>query len=165
MIPDRVGSITRSGSVYNSIITLVVIVAIILFDRPVMTLFVGRASPAIEIARHIQLISSWTFVMFGATMVLFSTVRANGATVPPLVILAVAFYPVRIGFAIWGERSMGADALWFAFPLGSAVSLALAMAYYRYGHWREQVLIVKTEPEHEKEQAHGTSEQARRKHQ
>jgi putative MATE family efflux protein len=161
---ERVNAITRSGISYNTVITLVVIAAIILFDRPVMTLFVSSASPAIPIARHIQLISSWTFVMFGATMVLFSTVRANGATVPPLVILAVAFYPVRIGFALIGERFIGADALWYAFPLGSAVSLGLAILYFRYGNWRQQVLVVPPDPEEGEEQAHGTSEPAGRLH-
>jgi len=160
---ERVNAITRSGIVYNTIITLVVITAIILFDRQVMTLFVGSGSPAIPIARHIQLISSWTFVMFGATMVLFSTVRANGATVPPLIILAVAFYPVRLGFAIFGQRLIGPDALWYAFPLGSLVSLGLAAWYYRNGHWREQVLIVPPEPEGE-EHAHATGEPAGRLH-
>jgi Na+-driven multidrug efflux pump len=95
---------------------LVVIVAIILFDRPVMALFVGGDSPAIPIARHIQLISSWTFVMFGATMVLFSTVRANGATIPPLVILAITLFPIRFGFAILGQRWLGSDALVVRLP-------------------------------------------------
>lgn len=161
---ERVGAITRSGILYNTAITLAVIVAIILFDRPVMAVFVGGDSPAIPIARHIQLISSWTFLMFGATMVLFSTVRANGATVPPLIILAIAFFPVRIGFALGAQGWLGADALWISFPLGSMVSLGLAALYYRSGHWRDEVLIVPPDPEEAEEHAHGTSEPAGRLH-
>jgi Na+-driven multidrug efflux pump len=157
-----VSATTRAGIIYNTFITLVVILAIILFDRQVMALFVGSASPAIPIARHIQLISSWTFVMFGATMVLFSTVRANGATMAPLIILAIAFYPVRIGFALIGPRFIGQDALWYAFPLGSLVSLSLSILYYRSGHWREQVLIVPPDPEEAGEHAHGAGEPAGR---
>ena len=159
---DRVNSITWAGIGYNTAITLAVITGIILFDRPVMALFVGSDSPAIPIARHIQLISSWTFVMFGATMVLFSTVRANGSTLAPLIILAIAFYPVRIGFAIWGQRWIGVDALWFAFPLGSLVSLTLAGLFYRYGGWRSQVLSVPPSPDHGEETAHTTGEPAGR---
>lgn len=161
---ERVNAITRAGIIYNTAITLAVIVAIILFDRQVMALFVGSESPAIPIARHIQLIASWTFVMFGATMVLFSTVRANGATMAPLVILAIAFYPVRIGFALVGPRLIGPDALWYSFPLGSLVSLSLAIVYYRSGHWREQVLIVPPNPEEAGEQAHAAGEPAGRLH-
>ena len=162
---DRVNAINRAGIIYNTVITLAVIVAIILFDREVMALFVGSDSPAIPIARHIQLISSWTFVMFGATMVLFSTVRANGATVAPLIILAIAFYPVRLGFAIEGQRWLGSDALWWAFPIGSVVSLALAALYYRYGHWRDQVLVVPPEhPSKPEEHSHADGEPAGRLH-
>lgn len=159
---DRVDAITRAGILYNTIITLVVIGAIILFDRSVMTLFVGSGSPAIPIARHIQLIASWTFVMFGATMVLFSTVRANGSTVAPLVILIISLYPVRIGIALAGQPVIGADALWWAFPIGSAVSLSLAALFYRYGSWRSQVLIVPPDPDEGHEHAHATGEPAGR---
>jgi len=159
---ERVGRITRSGILYNSAITLTVIAAIILFDRQVMALFIGADSPAIPIARHIQLIASWTFVLFGATMVLFSTVRANGATVAPLIILVIAFYPVRIGIALLGAPLLGADALWWSFPISSSVSLALGLAYYRYGRWRDEVLVVAPEAEHGEEQARAVTEPAGR---
>ncbi|WP_404339133.1 MATE family efflux transporter [Sphingomonas sp. MMS12-HWE2-04] len=159
---DRVGAITRSGLIYNTAITLVVIGAIILFDRPVMALFVGGDSPAIPIARHIQLLASWTFVMFGATMVMFSTVRANGATIAPLIILAITLFPIRFGFAVLGQTWIGPDALWLAFPLGSACSLGLAALYYRFGRWREGVLAVPPQPEDAEEHAHATAEPAGR---
>lgn len=159
---ERVGAITRSGLVFNTVITLVVIGAIILFDRPVMALFVGADSPAIPIARHIQLLASWTFVMFGATMVLFSTVRANGATVPPLVILAITLFPIRFGFAFFGQRWFGSDALWLSFPIGSAFSLLFAALYYRHGRWRTQVLEVPPEPATVEEETLATTEPAGR---
>jgi Na+-driven multidrug efflux pump len=159
---DRVDAITRAGLLYNTIITLVVITAIILFDRPVMSLFVGSESPAIPIARHIQLIASWTFVMFGATMVLFSTVRSNGSTIAPLVILIVTLYPIRLGIALFGQSLIGPDALWWAFPIGSGASLALAAWFYRRGTWRSQVLIVPPDPEEGEEHAHAGGEPAGR---
>ena len=161
---DRVDAITRSGVLYTTIITLVVIAAIILFDRPVMALFVGSESPAIPIARHIQLISSWTFVMFGASMVLFATVRANGSTVAPLVILAITLYPIRIGFALAFRPIMGPDALWWSFPISSFVSLCLAFWFYRRGTWRAQVMAVPHETERGTEHAHADGEPAGRLH-
>ncbi len=159
---DRVGAITRAGIIYNTAITVSVIMLIILFDRPVMALFIGADSAAIPIARDIQLIASWTFVMFGATMVMFSTVRANGATIPPLLILAVTLFPIRIGFAVIGQRWFGGDALWFAFPLSSAISLGLAALYYRYGRWRAGVLEVPPEPVDGGEHANTSAEPAGR---
>jgi Na+-driven multidrug efflux pump len=106
----------------------------------VMTVFLPGTSPALPIARHIQLLASWNFILFGVTMVLFSTVRANGAVLAPLAILIVAFFPVRIGFALAMRGEIGADALWWSFPLGSAASLLMATTYYRLGRWREAVI-------------------------
>ena len=159
---ERVDRITRSGITINTAITLAVILVIILFDRPLMALFVGSGSPAIPIARHIQLLSSWTFLMFGATMVLFSTTRANGATIAPLVILFVALYPVRIGIALGGLPRFGPDALWLAFPIGSLVSLGLAAWYYRQGTWRKQVLVVPPDAMEGEEHCQAASEPAGR---
>ncbi|MFA6607867.1 MAG: MATE family efflux transporter, partial [Sphingomonas sp.] len=94
------------------------------------------------IARHIQVLASWNFIVFGMTMVLFSTVRANGAVWAPLVMLIVAMYPVRLGFALAFKGVLGADSLWWSFPLGSVATLVMASVYYRYGGWRRQRLVV-----------------------
>ena len=39
------------------------------------------------------------------------------------------------------EPRFGIDAIWWSFPVGFAVSLTLAAAYYRFGRWRGQRLI------------------------
>jgi Na+-driven multidrug efflux pump len=133
---------TGKGILISLILTSTMVGVVILLDRPVMALFVSSDSPAIAIARHIQLIASWNFVLFGATMVFFSTVRANGAVLVPLAILVVALYPVRIGFAYFGRDWIGPDALWWSFPLGSVVTLALSATYYLNGSWRKGSLSV-----------------------
>lgn len=138
---DRVGGITRAGLLYNCLITGAMVAMVLLFDRPVMALFIGADSPALPIARHIQLIASWNFILFGMTMVLFSTVRANGAVWVPLLALIIAMYPVRIGFAIGARPLLGSDALWWSFPIGSLAALALAAAYYRFGNWRKGAIL------------------------
>ncbi|HEX8484234.1 MATE family efflux transporter [Sphingomonas sp.] len=153
---DRVGAITGYGLLFNLVLTGVMVAVVILFDRPVMTLFVPENSAALPIARHIQLIASWNFIVFGATMVLFSTVRANGAVLAPLIALLISLYPVRIGFALLARPWLGADALWWSFPLGSCVTLAMAALYYRFGNWRSGSLDV---PQDEAgEQAHAMTE-------
>jgi putative MATE family efflux protein len=156
---DRVNGITRAGLIWNCVITGAMVGVVLLFDRPVMALFVGGDSAAIPIARHIQLIASWNFVLFGMTMVIFATVRANGAVWAPLIALIVALYPVRIGFALGLEPLLGGDALWWSFPVGSAAALGLAAAYFRWGNWRKGALIRPPEVE---EHALATSEPAGR---
>jgi putative MATE family efflux protein len=139
---DRVGLIARAGLLYNVAITGAVVLAVLVFDRAVLGLFVGGGSPAIAVAQHINRLATWGFVLFGATMVLFGVVRSNGAVWGPLAILFVAMFPVRLGLAVGLAGWLGADALWWSFPAGSAATVVLAAAYYLHGGWRRGVVAV-----------------------
>lgn len=134
---ERVGAITRSGVIYNLAITGLLVILLAIADRPALALFLGGDSAALPIARHIQLIATWSFLLFGVTMVLFGTVRANGAVLGPLIILAIGLYPVRFGFALGAYPWLGADALWYSFPVSSFANMAMAIAFYLHGGWRK----------------------------
>jgi putative MATE family efflux protein len=134
---DRVSAITRSGIIYNLIITGLLIVVLIIFDRAALALFLGGNSPALPIAQHIQLLATWSFLMFGVTMIIFGTVRANGAVFGPLIILFIGLYPVRLGFALGTYDWLGADAIWWSFTVSSLANMALAIAFYLHGGWRK----------------------------
>lgn len=139
---DRVARITRSGLIYNVAITGAVVALVLLFDRPIIGLFIPGGSPALPIAEHINLLATWGFILFGGTMVLFGVVRANGAVWGPLAILTVAMFPVRLGVAFALHPLLGPDALWWSFPIGSGANVVLAALYYRYGGWRDFGLMV-----------------------
>lgn len=155
---DRVGQITRSGIIFNLAITGAIIVVALLFDRPLLSLFVAADSPVLPLAEHINLLATWGFMLFGVTMVLFGTVRANGAVWGPLAILFIAMFPVRLGTAMALRPLIGPDALWWSFPLGSGTTVALAALYYRHGGWRRGALLAPEE--HGEERSHADVEPA-----
>ncbi|WP_255247008.1 MATE family efflux transporter [Sphingopyxis sp. GW247-27LB] len=133
---DRVTSITGSGIAINLLMTGVLIALLLAFDRAALSLFLGSGSEAIEVARHIQLIATWTFLPFGTTIVIIGTLRANGSVVPPLIILALSMFPIRLGIYWLGYPALGGDAIWWSFPLSSLASLAMAWIVYKRGNWR-----------------------------
>jgi putative MATE family efflux protein len=144
-LDERLGRISRSGVMLNLAVTGTLCALILLFDRPALELFLGSASPAVDEARHIQFLASWSYVLFGITMVLFGTMRAGGVVWTPLIILSIAMYPVRLGFYYAFYPQLGADALWLAFPVSSAVAVALAVYAYRQPQWRERARAVPDE--------------------
>ena len=79
-------------------------------------------------------------------MVLFATVRANGAVWAPLIVLAVGLLPVRFGWIFATRDWLGADAIWTSFPVSSFANLALAALYYWKGDWRKAQLRVEDVP-------------------
>jgi Na+-driven multidrug efflux pump len=134
---ERVNAVTRWGIITNLAFTAVLILAVTLVDRAVLALFLGGSSPALPIARHIHLVASWSFLMFGVTIVIFGTVRATGAVFAPLVILAIAMFPIRLGAVFALKPFIGMEALWWTMPLSSLASMLMALGYYRAGTWRK----------------------------
>ena len=134
---DRVGRITRVGIVQSLLITGGLIVALTLADRTVLALFMGGDSPALPIAKHIHMLATWNFLLFGVMMVLFATVRANGAVWAPLIILAFGLVPVRFGYILATYGWLGADAIWSSFPVTSLFNVVVATAYYLNGSWKK----------------------------
>ena len=156
----RVGRITRVGIVQSLLITGGLIVLMTVADRAVLGLFLGADSPALPIAQHIHLIATWNFLLFGVMMVLFATVRANGAVWAPLIILAIGLVPVRFGWIFLTYGWLGPDAIWSSFPFTSCVNLALAAAYYWKGGWRKARMSIEEQPPEDEciEQAQATRE-------
>ena len=81
------------------------------------------------------------FVLFGVSFVLSSVMRATGAVVPPLVILFLALWVVRLPFAYALVPRLGADAIWWSFGVGSITSVLLCTLYYRSGRWRRARML------------------------
>jgi putative MATE family efflux protein len=157
---ERVGAITRSGIICTLLITGVLIILLTLSDRSVLALFMGPASPALPIARHIHILATWNFLLFGITMVLFGTVRANGAVWGPLIILCIGLVPIRFGFIFASYPELNADAIWLSFPVSSFANLALAIAFYAHGGWRKAHMRVEDRPSEDEcvEEAQATRE-------
>jgi putative MATE family efflux protein len=138
---DRVARVTVIGVVYNILLTGVLVVLVTLVSHQMFGLFLGDNFAAIEIAQHIHSRVSWSFVLFGVSFVLSSVMRATGAVIPPLGILFVSLWLVRIPFAYMLTPSLGADAVWWSFGVGSIVSVILCSVYYRTGHWKRAHML------------------------
>lgn len=138
---NRISKTTLIGCAATFVMTAILLGLLLIFDRPVIILFLGNDSAAVPMAQHIQAIASWSFLFFGLAMVLFSTVRANGAVLVPLICLFIAVYPVRLGFYYMFYGSMKADAIWWSFTVGAFASLILALCYYLSGTWKRQKVL------------------------
>ena len=138
---NRVDATARTGLMVNLLLTGTLIVGLLLLDRWILAIFLPEGSPSLEVARQINRIGIWSFLFFGATYVLFGVVRSTGAVVPPLLMLGLALWGVRVPFANWLQPALGVDAIWWSFPASALVAMGLAMAYYRFGRWRQATML------------------------
>ncbi|TGD71529.1 MATE family efflux transporter [Mangrovimicrobium sediminis] len=134
---DRVRQITRVGVGYNFLLTGGLIVLLTWLDRWALGIFLSDSGAAVEIAIHIFQLATWGFIAFGISQVLFGTVRAAGQVMWPMMILAVALYPVRLGALQLLKPALGSDAIWWSFPAAFVATMVMAIAYYFWGKWRQ----------------------------
>jgi Na+-driven multidrug efflux pump len=102
----------------------------------VFALFLPAGSAALAIGSHMNRIVTPSFIFFGVSVALFGVVRATGAVMAPLVILTVSLLVVRFPLAEAFLGQYQADAVWWSFPVSSALSSVMALLYYKYGGWR-----------------------------
>ncbi|MDF4004764.1 MATE family efflux transporter [Luteibacter sp. PPL552] len=138
---DRVATVGRVGILASLGLTGVLVLVVYAFAGGAAAIFLGSDSTALGIARHLNAVVVWSYLLFGVTFVLFGVVRATGAVMMPLVALAVSMWGVRYPFALLLEPSWGADAIWWSFPVSSVVSLGIAAVYYHSGRWRRATMM------------------------
>jgi putative MATE family efflux protein len=139
---DRVAGTTRAGVMFNFILTGSLVLPLILFDRWTLALFLPPGSTEVlELARHLNHIAVWSFLFFGVTFVISGVVRSTGAVLPPLIILALALWGIRVPFANLFLDRLGADAVWWSFPASSVSAMLMSLAYYRWGNWRKARML------------------------
>jgi putative MATE family efflux protein len=134
---DRIDRIAAAGVGTNLLMSGLLVVTIVLADRLLIGLFLGADGAAVEIGRHINRLVSWGFILGGITMALSAVPRANGATIAPLLILTMALVPGQLGFAYGFRPRLGADGIWWSFPVANLIAAVLTAAYYFYGGWRK----------------------------
>jgi putative MATE family efflux protein len=133
---DRVGRIAGTGVLINFLFGGSLITLISVFNQHILSLFLPAGSPALAVSVHLNSIVVWSFLFFGTSIVLYGVVRATGAVVPPLIMLAISLWLIRVPFAFTILDRWHADAIWWSFPVSSVFSMVLATSYYRFGGWR-----------------------------
>jgi Na+-driven multidrug efflux pump len=133
---DRVKSIARVGVVYSMLSTGCIVLVIEILDTHAFELFVPTGSQALLIASHINRVVTWSWVFLGVSMVLLGIARATGAVMAPLLIATLSLLVLRFPLAEMLLNRWQADAIWWSFPISSALDVVLAGLYYKYGGWR-----------------------------
>jgi len=139
---DRVNKLALTAVSMGLAITAAVIALLYALGDLPLRLFLPDGGPTLALAHEINAYVLWGWVPFAITFVLFGIVRANGAILPPLLVLCFSLWAIRVPFAQALQPSLGITAIWWSFPLGTLTSAALAFCYYRWGGWRKRKLMV-----------------------
>ncbi|UUZ78962.1 hypothetical protein LJK88_27315 [Paenibacillus sp. P26] len=137
---DRVHKTTLLGIMFNFVMTGVLVGLIYLFNRQAIGLFL-KDEAAVAIGMNINHITLWAFILFGVTFVLTGVVRSTGAVMVPLLITFVTLWCIRTPLAYYLGDHYGLQSLWWSFPAGFIINIAVTGGYYLWGGWREARML------------------------
>jgi putative MATE family efflux protein len=137
----RVNRIAAVGVAFGIVITGSVILVLEILGAPAFSPFLPAGSAALAIAAHLNHIATPSYMFFAIALILFATVRSTGAVMLPLAIMTVSLLLVRFPLADMLLPSYHADAVWWSYPISSALAAVLAGLYYRLGNWRSARIV------------------------
>jgi len=138
---ERVQLIARLGVIYSLLLTGVVVLIIEVLSPRAFGLFLPAGSEALRIAAHLDRIVVGSFLLQGTAVALLSVVSAAGEVVAPVVILTLSLLIVRFSFAEALLDRYQANAIWWSFPISSALAALLTALYYKHGRWRTASML------------------------
>ncbi len=138
----RVESIALRGCLMSVAISALATVTIYAMGDAPLRLFIPAGGDVLDKAWHIHTQALWGWIALSVSMGLFGIMRANGAMLAPMLIFAATMWGLRVPFAVLLQPVLGEDAIWWSFPFGSICSAVIAWAYYHFGGWRRQKLML-----------------------
>lgn len=137
---DRVKKGVRSTMIMSAIVCLVICVLILLFGGTLMRLF--SQEPAVIEAGEAYLIRVAPFyILLAVLFTLNAALRGAGDSVVPLLATLASLWLARVPLAYFLADRFGRDEMFFSFPLGWLVGLAIVVPYYLSGRWRNKSVV------------------------
>jgi putative MATE family efflux protein len=96
-----------------------------------------------------------TFGFIGLQQVLTGSLRGAGDTVAPMVLAMISLWVMRfpLAYVLSAHTTLHVRGIWYAFPVTTVISAAMAAYWYVWGGWRERRLIDEEFQEMVREQA------------
>jgi putative MATE family efflux protein len=84
-----------------------------------------------------------TFGFIGLQQVLTGSLRGAGDTVAPMVLAMIALWVLRfpLAYILSSHTYLHVRGIWYAFPVTTVISAAMAAGWYRWGGWRNRRLL------------------------
>jgi len=133
----RVREVFRWGVIMTAGITLSLSAVILLFPKPLLTLFVHDPE-ILEIGAGYLGTLGYAYILFAVMFVSNGVINGSGRTLVTMCITVLSVWLVRIPLAaVLSSTGLGIRGIWLAVVIGFAVGLASSLSYYFAGGWKK----------------------------
>ena len=134
--PERLTRIARTAALMSLVIVGLLVIAAYSFSRSIVGWFIDNPD-TIEIAHRLLMITLWSYLVFGTSVVLSGVMRASGAVLWPTAISIFSIWGIEVPVAYWLSYRVGIDGIWIGYPVAFLGGLALQASYFHFV-WRRR---------------------------
>jgi putative MATE family efflux protein len=138
--PERVKKGYRSALLIAMSITLVLMVVLILFGKPLVSIFTSDQEVIAVGARYLGVIAPF-YIAFTMMFITNGVIRGAGETIVPMISTLFAMWLVRVPSAVLFSSIWGEIGIWWAMPTGWLFGMIIAYSYYKTGRWKNKVVV------------------------
>ena len=137
---ERVRKGSRRAMALSTLVCIAITAVIIPLRRPLLMLF--NTEPDVVAAGEAYLLRALTTMFILAIMYIVNAVlRGAGATAVPMVSSILSLWLVRVPAAWLLSVQLGPEALYWAYPIGWSVGLAISTVFYLRGRWQGRGVV------------------------
>ena len=145
---ERARKGVRSAVLLSTIVCLVICPIILIFARPLLMMFNDDPLVIESGLAYLNRVIPF-FVLLSLLFILSGALRGAGETMIPLFSSVGSLWIARLPVAYLLAHYAGRDSLFFSFPIGFAIGLAIVVPYYLSGRWLKKSLVEQKNDFHE----------------
>ena len=109
--------------------------------------FIPQGGPVIEQSAFFIRVIALTFGFIGLQQVLTGSLRGAGDTVAPMVLAMISLWMLRfpLAYVLSAHTALHVRGIWYAFPVSTVASAAMAWYWFLWGGWRDKRLLDEVE--------------------
>ena len=109
-----------------------------LFAQPVTAVFIPDSPEVIASGSRFLRIMALSFGFIGVQQVLGGAFRGAGSTMIAMMLAVISLWVLRfpVAFLLSERTALGAEGLWWSFPISNVVAAVVAYMWFRRGTWK-----------------------------
>ncbi|WP_394176153.1 MATE family efflux transporter [Guptibacillus hwajinpoensis] len=132
----RVSDISKNGIILILTVSFTISAIIFLSAESMIRLFIDDPETIAFGESYLKTVAFF-YPFLGINFVLNGVVKAAGAMVQVLILNIISFWVLRVPLTYFFSRWLGAEGIAYGIGVSFVISSIFAIAYYRFGKWRD----------------------------
>jgi putative MATE family efflux protein len=140
---DRAQEVTKMSAQISFAVLSVMGVLAFAFAQPLVQVFIPDDLEVIQSGALFVKIMALTFGFIGVQQALNGTFNGSGNTMISMLLSVISLFAIQfpLAYVLSKHTTLGADGIYWAFPITNLITAAITVAWYMTGSWKKKKVL------------------------